>query len=278
MLKDRLIWAIPLIVVACTILLLNNVVIYIAVVAVSLISLYEIYSAFGYMNKKTFFMFIYFIPWLFFTPSLLLFWDFISQNMVLVQIGVYAYMLIGFLLVLLNHNTIKINDMLAIFAICTFITFFLMFIVKIRQDIPHGKSTVWAVFVSACLTDAFAYFTGKHFGKHKLAPLVSPNKTIEGSFGGILGSIISMLLYGFIVKLIIADVSVSYLNLAILGFIASIISQIGDLTLSSIKRELNIKDYGKVIPGHGGLLDRIDSILFVAPCIYLYTMFFPIFM
>lgn len=123
---------------------------------------------------------------------------------------------------------------------------------------------IWVIFTIAFGTDVFAYFAGNLFGKHKLAPKISPNKTIEGSVGGILGSLILTVIYGMIFNL-------PYLKLIPLAIVGSIISQLGDLAASSIKRWTGIKDYGFIIPGHGGVLDRFDSIIFTTPVVYYYV-------
>lgn len=136
----------------------------------------------------------------------------------------------------------------------------LSYVFKVEQ---FTHSYVWFIFILAYATDTFAYFSGKLFGKHKLIPKISPNKTIEGAIGGIIGAVISCEIYLFYLgetKHVIPIIAV-----AIVG---SILSQLGDLFASSIKRLFDVKDYGKLIPGHGGVLDRIDSVLFTAPFVY----------
>ena len=124
-----------------------------------------------------------------------------------------------------------------------------------------GKIYVWLIFIIAFATDTCAYFAGYAFGKHKLIPKVSPKKTIEGSIGGILGSTLICLAFGYYFNI---DLKV----IVILGFLGSIVAQVGDLFASSVKRYVGIKDYGKLIPGHGGILDRFDSVILVAPFVY----------
>ena len=148
----------------------------------------------------------------------------------------------------------------------------------------HGNTGVYLyglIFIGAWMTDTGAYFVGVLFGKHKLIPKVSPKKTIEGSFGGILGCVAGYALYGFIIQSI-CDVKVNYVAIILLAIIISIVSQFGDLVASYIKREREIKDFGFIFPGHGGVLDRFDSIIAVAPMIYFITYFttnaFPIFL
>ena len=127
-----------------------------------------------------------------------------------------------------------------------------------------GSIYIWLVFISAFATDTFAYFTGVTIGKHKLYPRISPKKTIEGSLGGILGCLVTVILFSVYFKL---D---NIVSIALLSIVLSVMSQLGDLTASTIKRTANIKDYGDLIPGHGGILDRFDSILFTTPIVYYY--------
>ncbi len=134
----------------------------------------------------------------------------------------------------------------------------------------NGKVLVLIPFIAAWMTDTGAYFTGVFFGRHKLAEKISPKKTIEGSVGGIAVCILSFLAFGMIAETYL-DMSVSYWGLALTALVLSLIAQIGDLSFSVIKREYNIKDYGVVFPGHGGILDRFDSVMFTVPaaCILL---------
>ena len=149
------------------------------------------------------------------------------------------------------------------------ITFFSIFYVAISIDFivltinsfEKGTIYVWTIFIVTFLTDTFAYFTGYLFGKHKLIPKVSPKKTIEGSIGGVVGSTIGCIVFGYLFNL---DMTA----MIIIGSIGSVIAQFGDLFASSIKRYVGIKDYGKLIPGHGGVLDRFDSVILVAPFVY----------
>jgi phosphatidate cytidylyltransferase len=122
------------------------------------------------------------------------------------------------------------------------------------------------------MTDTFAYFTGMLFGKHKLIPAVSPKKTVEGAVGGTLFAIGFTVLYGFIIGKV-SSASPNYLALVLVSLLVSILSQCGDLVMSLIKRKYGIKDYGKLFPGHGGVLDRFDSIIVTSACIYFLTNF-----
>ena len=120
------------------------------------------------------------------------------------------------------------------------------------------------VFLGAWICDTFAYFTGVLIGKHKLIPEISPKKTIEGSIGGIIFTIIGFIVYGLIMNSFF-EAQLSYVYLAILGLALSVVSQVGDLIASAIKRQYSIKDFGNIFPGHGGVLDRFDSVMLSAP-------------
>lgn len=117
--------------------------------------------------------------------------------------------------------------------------------------------------------DTFAYFTGVLIGKHKMAPVLSPKKSVEGAIGGIAGATILGIIYGSIVSTRMSEVIGSpVLTFAVASCVGAILAIVGDLAASAIKRNYNVKDYGKLIPGHGGILDRFDSVIFTAPIVY----------
>lgn len=147
---------------------------------------------------------------------------------------------------------------------CVYVAFAFAAIVLLRDIADTGKYVYIFIFIGAWITDIFAYFSGVLFGKHKLIPEISPKKTVEGSIGGTLFCTASFVIYGVILNLIGANVSLNYLVLLIGGFLAAVVAQIGDLMFSAIKRSRGIKDYGNLFPGHGGVLDRFDSALAVA--------------
>lgn len=132
-----------------------------------------------------------------------------------------------------------------------------------------GFFFVWFILIAAWVSDTCAYFVGVLFGKHKIFPRLSPKKTIEGCLGGVAGSFLVNTIYGyFLYKYNVIGIGTFFLFGAI-GAIGSIVAQIGDLTASAIKRNNDIKDYGHLIPGHGGIMDRFDSIIFVSPLVYI---------
>lgn len=144
--------------------------------------------------------------------------------------------------------------------------------VFLTRQLPYGIFLVWMIFINSWISDTCAYLVGVMVGKHKLAPVLSPKKSIEGSIGGIVGAALVGGIFGYCLEVSLVE---TYMNinrlsivLAIVGGAGSVISQIGDLAASAIKRNYEIKDYGKLIPGHGGIMDRFDSVIFTAPITY----------
>lgn len=130
---------------------------------------------------------------------------------------------------------------------------------------------VWIIFLSAWTMDTMAYIVGKNFGKHKLIEKISPNKTVEGFIAGVLSCIVVIMVYGVVFT---DRLNIPMFNLVLLSFIIGIMGQIGDLVASSIKRFVDIKDFSNLIPGHGGILDRFDSILFISIVVFIYSQIF----
>ncbi|MBE6532367.1 MAG: phosphatidate cytidylyltransferase [Ruminococcaceae bacterium] len=131
-------------------------------------------------------------------------------------------------------------------------------------DREVGVFVIVLVFLVSWACDTGAYFTGMLFGKHKLIPEISPKKTVEGAIGGIVIATLAYLLYGFVLDKLIPEMSVNYIFLGVCGLLLSIFSQLGDLVASLIKREYGVKDYGRIFPGHGGVMDRFDSTISVS--------------
>lgn len=134
----------------------------------------------------------------------------------------------------------------------------------------HSYYLLYLSLTATYGTDTFAYFVGRLLGKRKLCPAISPNKTVEGSIGGLTGGFFLVMLLGFVLNWVY-NIDIHPIHFAMIGLLGGVFSQIGDLTASAIKRYCNIKDFGNLIPGHGGILDRIDSLLFVLPVVYVYS-------
>lgn len=141
----------------------------------------------------------------------------------------------------------------------------------LTRNLENGIYVVWLIFISSWICDTCAYLVGMAIGKHKLAPVLSPKKSVEGAIGGIAGAALVGLLYAVVLnKAGIHQDDVLWV-FPLISAIGAMISQVGDLAASAIKRNFGIKDYGKLIPGHGGIMDRFDSVVFTAPMIYYLT-------
>lgn len=174
-----------------------------------------------------------------------------------------------------SQNTLGLERLGGAFFLTVFIPYFLSSMVRMRA-MENWQFYILMPIVAAFLSDAFALFAGMAFGKHKLAPKLSPKKTVEGALGGIVGAMLSMVVYGLLAKPLFGIETVRLGVMAFYGFVGSLISQLGDLSFSCIKREYGIKDFGNILPGHGGILDRFDSVIFCAPLVELLLAFLPV--
>lgn len=164
------------------------------------------------------------------------------------------------------------KDVLSLGMVTLYITSAILSLVVLRAN--FNVFALLLPFVIAWLTDTGAYFIGYFFGKHKLAPEMSPKKTIEGAIGGIIFAVIATVAYGII--LYGNFNTMGMIKYAIVGGAGAVVAQVGDLAASCIKRDFNKKDYGSLLPGHGGLMDRFDSVLFVAPYVLFMVIYFAI--
>lgn len=195
-------------------------------------------------------------------PGLLLYFG-KSEYLLLFFVG---YLLFLMSVYVFSFPKYKAEQILYAFFGLFYVGLLFSYLHQVRQ-LPYGEYLVWLIFIGAWGSDTCAYCAGLLFGKHKVAPLLSPKKTWEGCIGGVIGASLLAVLYGFAMNGIFSQ-SISLMLYALIGACASVISQVGDLAASALKRNNEIKDYGKLIPGHGGVLDRFDSILFVAPVVY----------
>lgn len=161
----------------------------------------------------------------------------------------------------------NVIDILSVFGLFLYVVGCFSAIVMVRYSSDGlGKYMYLLIFLGAWVSDTFAYFTGMMFKKknHKLIPKISPKKTVEGAIGGVVFTLIAFIIYGIVLKNGFA-IDLPIYQYCILGVILPIVSQVGDLLASTVKRHFDIKDYGKIFPGHGGVLDRFDSVMLVAP-------------
>ncbi len=246
----------------------GTVVLPIALSLLSAVASVELLSAIGMRQKRQFL-----VPALCFSLLLPFVSYFCGENTVhaiaLLALLSVLYILVCFISAVLSNGKIPFS-LVAQAVLGTLYASLGLAAVSVLRAGDMGAYVYGLVFVGAWVTDTMAYFTGVLLGKHKLCPAISPKKTVEGSLGGIVFCILGFLLYGWIMKKVFGAIP-SYLMLGIAGALASVVSQIGDLTASLIKREHGVKDFGKLMPGHGGVLDRFDSILAVALLLLLFA-------
>jgi len=222
---------------------------------VSLIGIKEIYNALNRISLSP-------INWIGYLSCMLIYSSiFIDINLEMLMIT-FALIL---LLIYVLDSKVNFKDISSTY-------FAIIYVPLMLINISYLGNTkfIWLIFTIAFGTDTFAYIIGSTMGKHKLSPKLSPKKSVEGAIGGIIGSLLVTVIYSYYFE--IGPIWI----LACLAIIASIFAQIGDLAASKLKREAGIKDYGNIIPGHGGILDRFDSIIFVAPIVFYFCKFFLI--
>ena len=264
MFKTRLISGIVLVIVLIATVGIGGPLLYGVLLAASLIGLTELYKVVkvqgqalgfvGYLSAIGYYVVLYLNRMEYAVPL------FILLLMLVMAVYVFAY------------PKFHAEQVTTVFFGVFYVAVMLSFVYQTR-GLPEGGVMVWLIFLSSWGCDTYAYCVGVLFGKHKMAPVLSPKKSVEGGIGGIIGAALLGAVFAAAMSRF-AGVSVSpWLCAAICG-VGGAISQIGDLCASAIKRNHEIKDYGKLIPGHGGILDRFDSVIFTAPIIYYLTVYF----
>lgn len=239
----------------------------IMVSALSMIALHEVLWSTGFVKN----------PWIsglsIALAGVIPFWVYIGEGMKSALVGTFVYFVLVFAVAISSHYTVTLEKMGGSFFFALLIPYFLSSFVRLN-GMGMGKFLILIPLVAAFTSDAFALFAGMAFGKHKLAPELSPKKTVEGAVGGLAGAVVCCVLYGVVMHQAFA-LPVSYLNFAIYGALGSAVSQLGDLSFSYIKRQYGLKDFGNIFPGHGGVLDRFDSVIFCAPLIEILIRWLP---
>lgn len=196
------------------------------------------------------------------------------------QFTVYClYSLVVFTAMIVYHHETTFKEVAVLYSMVVMIPCALQTLVSLRElNRGHGMFYVLIAVLAAWVADVGAFFAGTLFGRHKLCPEISPKKTVEGAIGGMVANVAVMLLCGVWFSRVFyqGQVEVNYLALFLIGLLGSPISILGDLSFSLIKRSCHIKDFGQVIPGHGGILDRFDSVIFTAPFVYVLVSFLPL--
>ena len=250
-------------IVVAVILVSNKYIIDAILTVVALIGMHEYIKCCSSKDAKI-------IKWISYVSTLVILFAHVIEAGILTKILIMAIpllLMILFLHVIVTDQKITYTDVAYTLLGILYVTGSVLFISLTygieKNGIHMGKVYVWYIMLSAWGTDIFAYLVGKHFGKHKFSK-VSPNKTIEGCIAGILSAVIVCLIYTFAINTFFAY-EINMINIGIVSILLSIAGQIGDFSASVIKRNFDVKDYSNLFPGHGGMLDRIDSLMFIAP-------------
>ena len=257
--KQRVISGAVLVVILAITLYFGGIVTCGLMALVSLVGNMELLRVYG-VNKNTPGIVCYLATVLYYIAIYLNRMDIIVPMMV-------VYLLVMLAVYVLTFPTYSDKQIMAAFMDFFYVSVMLSFVYLIR-NMEHGLVLVLLIFVSSWINDTCAYFVGRALGKHKMAPVLSPKKSIEGLIGGIVGAGVFGAVFGILFDKYVDTMNYAPLLFAVVGAVGALPAVIGDLAASAIKRNNDIKDYGKLIPGHGGILDRFDSIIFTAPIIY----------
>lgn len=257
--KQRVISGAVLVVILAITLYFGGIVTCGLMALVSLVGNMELLRVYG-VNKKTPGIVCYLATVLYYIAIYLDRMDIIVPMMVI-------YLLVMLAVYVLTFPTYSDKQIMAAFMDFFYVSVMLSFVYLIR-NMEHGLVLVLLIFVSSWINDTCAYFVGRALGKHKMAPVLSPKKSIEGLIGGIVGAGVFGAVFGILFDKYVDTMNYAPLLFAVVSAVGALPAVIGDLAASAIKRNNDIKDYGKLIPGHGGILDRFDSIIFTAPIIY----------
>lgn len=268
MFKTRLISGIILVIIALATIISGSWILFFTLLVVSLIGMRELYKVMkvsdehitvlelvGYLGAV-----LYYIAMKF---------DFGSYGTMAIIIS----MILILFVYVFGYPKYRAEQVMAAFFGVIYVAVMLSFI-YLTRSLPDGKFLVWLIFLCSWGCDTCAYCVGVLIGKHKMAPKLSPKKSIEGAVGGVVGAALLAIIYGFVFKDAMGCTTQTIWFMAGICAVGALISMVGDLTASAIKRNYEIKDYGKLIPGHGGILDRFDSVIFTAPIIFYLALYF----
>lgn len=252
MFKTRLLSGIVLVIAALVLIITGGDVLLVSTLLISWIGMFELYRIFhieksapgivGYAAAAVYYANLRFG----FLPDLMM----LVLGLLIVLMFVYVF----------TYPKYQTEQLLAAFFGVFYVAVMLSYVYQTRM-LSAGTYIVWLIFLCSWGCDTCAYCVGVLFGKHKMAPVLSPKKSVEGAVGGVVGAILLGIIYA-------AATKGGMVEYAIICGVGALISMVGDLAASAIKRNQGIKDYGKLIPGHGGILDRFDSVIFTAPIIY----------
>lgn len=259
MFKTRLLSGIVLVILAIGFIILGGDILLAVIGLISLIGMYELYRVLkieksvigimGYLAAIVYFLNIRFA----FIPDILML--------------VFAFLILLLFAYVFSYPKYDAKQVMTVFFGLFYVAGMLSYVYQIRM-LENGKYLAFLVFICSWGCDTCAYCVGKLIGKHKMSPILSPKKSVEGAFGGVIGAALLAALYAFIFRNAMSLSTVEIWIIAGITVVAALISMVGDLAASAIKRNYDIKDYGTLIPGHGGILDRFDSMIITAPIIF----------
>ncbi len=259
MFKTRLLSGIVLVALALVLIITGGDLLLVSTLVISYIGMFELYRIFhieksapgiiGYLAATVYYCNLRFE----FIPDLMMF-----------VLGFFMLLMFAYVL---TYPKYKTEQIMAAFFGVFYVAVMLSYVYQTRMLVA-GAYIVWLIFLCSWGCDTCAYCVGMLIGKHKMSPKLSPKKSIEGAVGGVIGAALLTILYGMIFKSAMNSTQTHVFIMAGISAVGALISMVGDLTASAIKRNYEIKDYGKLIPGHGGILDRFDSVIFTAPVIY----------
>lgn len=259
MFKTRLLSGIVLVALALVLIITGGDLLLVSTLVISYIGMFELYRIFhieksapgiiGYLAATVYYCNLRFE----FIPDLMMF-----------VLGFFMLLMFAYVF---TYPKYKTEQIMAAFFGVFYVAVMLSYVYQTRM-LAAGAYIVWLIFLCSWGCDTCAYCVGMLIGKHKMSPKLSPKKSIEGAVGGVIGAALLTILYGMIFKSAMNSTQTHVFIMAGISVVGALISMVGDLTASAIKRNYEIKDYGKLIPGHGGILDRFDSVIFTAPVIY----------
>ena len=259
MFKTRLLSGIVLVILALFLIISGHEILLFATLAISCIGMFELYRVFK--MEKTVLAGVGYLAAIVYYCNLQ--WKFLPDLMILFM----AFLILLMFVFVFAYPKFHADQVMAAFFGFFYVAVMLSYVYQIRT-LERGLYLAFLVFLCSWGCDTCAYCVGVLIGKHKMAPVLSPKKSWEGAVGGVVGAALLTLIYCFVFQGSMGSTHRDIIMLCMICAIGAIISMIGDLTASAIKRNYDIKDYGKLIPGHGGILDRFDSVIFTAPIIY----------
>lgn len=259
MFKTRLLSGIALVAAALVLVMAGGEVLLAATCVVSLIGMYELYRV--YKVQHTLAAFVGY------AAAVLYYVDLYQRWALDAMCYVICLLVILLAVYVLAYPKYHASQAMAVFFGVFYVAVMLSGIYQTRM-MEQGAYLVWLIFICSWGCDTCAYCVGVKFGKHKMSPVLSPKKSVEGAAGGLIGTFLLTAFYGMALRTQMGAQVSQVLMLAAISTVGGVISMVGDLAASAIKRNYGIKDYGTLIPGHGGILDRFDSVIFTAPVIY----------